>query len=215
MSKTYLDLLKEKDIPALGNDNIWPVVKQQDIIENVEQACQKLLEALVIDTENDHNTRETAKRMAKMFVYETFAGRYTQVPDTTSFPNAKELDDMYMVGPITINSTCSHHLAPIVGKAWIGVLAGENVIGLSKFKRIADWICGRPQIQEEMAVQLADYLEQELSPRGLAVCIKATHMCMSYRGVKDPDSIMTTNVMRGELRTNHNLKQEFLQSVKL
>lgn len=215
MSKELLEVLKQQNVPALGNDNVWPTVKQDAIIENVEKACEQLLEALVIDTESDHNTKETAKRMAKMYVYETFAGRYTPCPDLTSFPNAKNLDDMYMVGPITINSTCSHHLAPIIGQAWIGVLAGENVIGLSKFKRIADWICSRPQIQEEMAVQLADYLEKELSPRGLAVCIKATHMCMSYRGVKDPQSIMTTNVMRGELRSNHNLKQEFMQSVKL
>lgn len=182
--------------------------------QNVELACQSLLDALLIDTRTDHNTRGTAKRMAKMYVTEVMRGRFYPPPEITDFPNVSNLDELYVTGPITVRSMCSHHFVPIVGRAWIGVLPSERVIGLSKFNRITDWIMRRPQIQEEATVQLADFIENAIKPRGLAVVVKATHLCMTWRGVQDDAATMTTSVMRGMLRDSDSLRAEFLSLIK-
>lgn len=108
---------------------------------------------------------------------------------------------------------CSHHLVPIIGKCWIGVIPGEKLLGLSKFSRICDWIMSRPQIQEEATIQLADYIEKVLNPAGLAIVVKATHMCMQWRGVKD-QAAMTTSVLRGVMAKNPTAKQEFLEFIQ-
>lgn len=205
--------------PFAANDNIAHVIQGNyelaALEQEVEDRMQDLLRALVIDTANDHNTRETAKRVAKMYLREVFKGRYLPAPDVTSFPNAKFLDEIYTCGPITVRSACSHHLVPIVGKCWIGVIPGERVIGLSKFNRIVEWVASRPQIQEELSVQIADYIENEIEPLGLAVVIKATHMCMTWRGVREPqESTMTNSVMRGYFRDNDSAKAEFMQLIK-
>jgi hypothetical protein len=111
---------------------------------------QEVLRALVIDTESDHNTNDTAKRVAKMFLNEVFHGRYVKMPPVTEFPNAERLNELMIVGPVKVRSACSHHLCPILGRVWIGVLPNEhsNLIGLSKYARICEWIMSRPQIQE-------------------------------------------------------------------
>jgi len=181
-----------------------------EICEDVEYAMNNLLETLRIDTENDHNTKDTAKRVAKMFVHEVFKGRYYPMPKVTSFPNVKKYDQLYLSGPITIRSTCAHHFQNIVGKCWIGIYPGETVIGLSKFNRIVDWIASRPQIQEEMTVQIADLIERETKALGVAVIVKAEHFCMTHRGVREHDSDMTTSVMRGVFLQNKDIKNEFL-----
>src|SRR6185437_12522254 len=157
-----------------ANDNIAAFIEDSEIDElrdEVERHMQQVLRALVIDTEGDHNTQETARRIAKMFLTEVFRGRYLPMPAVTEFPNAERLNELMIVGPITVRSACSHHLVPILGKLWIGVLPSEksNLIGLSKFSRIADWIMSRPQIQEEAVMQLADLLEARLQPDGLAL----------------------------------------------
>ena len=119
--------------------------------------------SLVIDTESDHNTRGTARRIARMYLSEVFRGRYGAKPDVTEFPNIERLNELIIVGPITVRSACSHHLCPILGKLWIGVLPNENtnLIGLSKYVRLTDWVMSRPQIQEEAVVRLADLLQAD------------------------------------------------------
>ena len=180
---------------------------------NVEAACQALLDALLIDTENDHNTRETAKRMAKMYVREVFAGRFSPKPVITEFPNASSLDEVYTLGPITVRSACSHHFVPITGKLWIGILPSDKVIGISKFVRLARWIMARPHIQEEAIVMLADEIEKSISPLGLGLIMDAQHHCMTWRGVKETETIMTSSIMRGQFRENAPLRAEFMQLV--
>ena len=182
-------------------------------MNEVEEKLQTVLESLVIDTENDHNTRETAHRVAKMFVHETFGGRYQPMPRMTAFPNTTSYDQLYVTGPITIRSTCAHHLAAISGKCYIGVFPGKQVIGLSKFNRIADWVASRPTIQEEMTVQIADIVEKVTEAEGVAVLIQAEHGCMTTRGVREHESAMTTSVMRGKLREEFSLKQEFFNII--
>ena len=201
------------------NDNISDIVTEKGIAKierKVEKRFQKVLDALLIDTENDHNTQETAKRVAKMLVREVFAGRYEPKPRVTSFPNANQYDQLYISGPIKIRATCAHHFQPIVGNAWVGIYPGKNVIGLSKFNRLVDWIASRPQIQEEMTVQVADIIEKETKAEGVAVVIKAEHMCLTHRGVKEHESDMTTSVMRGIFQDENarHLKSEFLQLLK-
>jgi len=198
-----------------ANDNIADFIEQdelRDLEDEVTAQMQGLLETLVIDTRSDHNTRGTARRVARMFLHEVFRGRYHPMPPVTEFPNAERLNELMIIGPITVRSACSHHLVPILGKLWIGVLPSEqsNLFGLSKYSRIADWIMSRPQIQEEAVMQLADLLETRLRPDGLAIVLEADHYCTQWRGVKD-ETHMTNSVMRGQFLLNPELRKEFLQ----
>jgi GTP cyclohydrolase I len=139
------------------------------------------------------------------------------VPPVTEFPNAEQLNELMIVGPITVRSACSHHFCPILGKLWIGVMPNEhsNLIGLSKYARLAEWIMGRPQIQEEAITQMADLLMRKMSPDGLAVVMAADHFCMHWRGVKDDQTKMVNSVMRGSFLKDHTLRREFLSLLKL
>ncbi|MBL8520591.1 MAG: GTP cyclohydrolase I [Betaproteobacteria bacterium] len=198
-----------------ANDNIADFLKDGELDElqsEVEGRIKELLNSLVIDTTGDHNTQETARRVAKMFVTEVFKGRYLPIPPLTEFPNVEKLNELLIVGPITARSACSHHLCPIIGKVWIGIMPNEssNLIGLSKYSRICDWVMSRPQIQEEAAVQLANVIEERVKPDGIAIVIEADHFCMHWRGVKDADSRMTNSVMRGSFLKDSNLRREFL-----
>ena len=198
-----------------ANDNIAEHVLPGELTEikaEVQANLQKVLEALVIDTASDHNTRETAKRVAKMFVEEVFRGRYVAMPVVTEFPNFSRLNELMIVGPITVRSACSHHLCPILGRVWIGILPNEhsNLIGLSKYARVCDWVMSRPQIQEEAVVMLADALQERVKPDGLAIVMEADHFCMHWRGVKDNDTAMTNSMMRGAFLKDPNLRREFL-----
>lgn len=200
----------------LCNQNISEYIHEGELellTQEVTTAYQSVLESLVIDTQRDHNTRDTASRVARMMIQEIFAGRYEPHPKVTSFPNVTAYDQLYVVGPITIRSTCAHHFQNIIGRGYVGVFPGENVIGLSKFNRIVDWICSRPTIQEEMTVQIADAIETETLAAGVAVLIQAEHHCMIARGVKEHESAMTTSVMRGVFKTETSLKQEFMSIV--
>ncbi|KJS67254.1 MAG: GTP cyclohydrolase [Comamonadaceae bacterium BICA1-1] len=198
-----------------ANDNIADFVQPGELealLDEVTGKMQGVLDSLVIDTEHDHNTDRTARRVAKMYLKEVFAGRYVNAPAITEFPNAEHLNELMIVGPITVRSACSHHLCPVIGQIWIGVLPNEhtNVIGLSKYARLAEWVMGRPQIQEEAVVQLADLIQQKTQPDGLALVMEASHYCMSWRGVKDMDSRMINSVMRGVFLKNSDLRREFL-----
>ena len=198
-----------------ANDNIAGFIEDGELDElqaEVAAKMQGVLESLVIDTESDHNTGDTARRVAKMFVHEVFRGRYVPMPAVTEFPNAERLNELMIVGPVTVRSACSHHLCPILGKVWIGVLPNEhsNLIGLSKYSRICDWIMSRPQIQEEAVTMLANELQERVKPDGLAIVMEADHFCMQWRGVKDNDSMMINSVMRGAFLKDANLRREFL-----
>ena len=198
-----------------ANDNIAGYIHKGEIEElkaEVEAKMHEVLRALVIDTDSDHNTQDTARRVAKMFLTEVFKGRYTAMPSVTEFPNAERLNELMIVGPVKVRSACSHHLCPILGRIWIGVLPNEhsNLIGLSKYARICDWIMSRPQIQEEAVTMLADELSERVKPDGLAIVMEADHFCMHWRGVKDDESMMTNSVMRGAFLKDANLRREFL-----
>ncbi len=202
-----------------ANDNISAFVEDGELDElqaEVQIKMQEVLRALVIDTDSDHNTQETAKRVAKMFVREVFKGRYVPMPSVTEFPNVTRLNELMIVGPITVRSACSHHLCPIMGRVWIGLLPNEhsNLIGLSKYARICDWIMSRPQIQEEAVTMLANELQERVQPDGLAIVMEADHFCMHWRGVKDTETKMINSVMRGAFLKNSNLRREFLSLIK-
>jgi len=201
-----------------SNDNIADYIQPGELealLDEVEVKMKGVLESLVIDTVNDHNTGDTARRVAKMYLNEVFKGRYVKAPAITEFPNAEHLNELMIVGPITVRSACSHHFCPVIGKIWIGVLPNErtNVIGLSKYARLAEWVMGRPQIQEEAVVQLADLIQEKTQPDGLAIVMEASHFCMSWRGVKDMDSKMINSVMRGAFLKDPNLRREFLSLI--
>lgn len=201
-----------------ANDNIAEFIEPgelEKLLDEVQEKMQGVLDSMVIDTVRDHNTRATARRVAKMYVNEVFRGRYVHQPAITEFPNAEHLNELMIVGPITVRSACSHHLCPVIGKIWIGVLPNKNtnVIGLSKYARLVDWIMGRPQIQEEAIIQLADLIMDKTRPDGLAVVMEASHFCMSWRGVREMDSKMLNSVMRGAFLTNSELRREFLSLI--
>ncbi len=198
-----------------ANDNICAFIEAGELDSlqrEVEGKMLGVLRALVIDTESDHNTQETARRVAKMYVREVFGGRYVPQPPVTEFPNVAGLNELMIVGPVTVRSACSHHLCPILGRIWVGVMPNESsaLIGLSKYARLVEWVMNRPQIQEEAITQLAELLQEKMQPDGLAIVMEADHFCMQWRGVKDMDSKMTNSVMRGSFLKDPNLRREFL-----
>ena len=194
-----------------SNDNISKFVhdgEMEALQQEVEVAFRDVLDALVIDTEHDHNTHDTAKRVAKMYIREIFAGRFNSRPTITSFPNMG-YKSLYTSGPISIRSTCAHHFQNIVGNAWIGIIPEEEVIGLSKFNRLVHHIAERPQIQEEMTTDIANELVRFAKTPNVAVVVKAEHHCMTHRGVKEHESDMTTAIMLGAFNEDPALKKEF------
>src|SRR6187402_2005920 len=203
-----------------ANDNISEFIQPGELEELTKEVAAKMsgvLESLVIDVEHDHNTVVTARRVAKMYVNEVFRGRFVPMPTVTELPNASHLNELMIMGPITVRSACSHHLCPIMGRLWIGVMPNKqsNLIGLSKYSRLVEWIMTRPQIQEEAVIQLADILVARVNPDGLAVVMEADHFCMHWRGVKDNASKMTNSVMRGVFLKDGALRREFLSLINL
>jgi GTP cyclohydrolase IA len=202
-----------------ANDNIADFIKpgELDVLrKEVESKMLGVLQSLVIDTDSDHNTQDTAKRVAKMYITEVFSGRYMPMPSVTEFPNAEHLSELMIIGPIVVRSACSHHFCPIIGKVWIGVMPNEhsNLIGLSKYARLCEWMMSRPQIQEEGVSQLASLFQDLVNPDGLAIVMKADHFCMHWRGVKDSESKMINSVMRGSFLKNPDLRREFLSLIQ-
>ena len=203
-----------------ANDNIAAFLEPGDLdalLDEVEGKMKGVLESLVIDTESDHNTQDTARRVARMYLTEVFRGRYVAAPQVTEFPNAERLNELMIVGPITVRSACSHHFCPIMGRLWIGLMPNEhsNLIGLSKYSRLAEWVMSRPQIQEEAITQMAELLMRKVSPDGLAVVMEADHFCMHWRGVKDAETKMINSVMRGSFLKDATLRREFLSLINM
>jgi GTP cyclohydrolase I len=200
-----------------ANDNVILTEEERnDMLAGVKDACQTLLERLGIHTANDHNTRETAYRMAKMYVNEIFSGRYTAMPNPKDFDNVQDVNQIYTVGPMRVRSTCSHHFAPIIGQAWVGIITSSTgrLLGLSKFSRLADWIFSRPQIQEEATQQYANLLERLLSPKALGVVVRADHLCTQWRGIRDPGVKMVTSVVHGTFEQDSTARAEFFNLIK-
>jgi GTP cyclohydrolase I len=216
MSEKHLSQVIRERIQASGqrfhcNDNIADFIQEGEIdllVDEVADRFQGVLTSLVIDTDNDHNTKDTARRVAKMFVKETFGGRYRVAPKVTAFPNLG-YKSLYTAGPISIRSTCAHHFQNIVGRCWVGIVPEGEVIGLSKFNRLVHHICERPQIQEEMTTQIADALKEYAKTDHIAVVVKAEHHCMTQRGVREHESDMTTAIMLGAFNADPALKKEF------
>ena len=220
VSKRIRARLQRKQQRFHANDNIAAFIEPGELDELTKEVADKMaavLESMVIDVEHDHNTQETARRVAKMYVNEVFRGRFVPMPNVTEFPNASHLNELMIMGPITVRSACSHHLCPIMGRLWIGVMPNQDsaLIGLSKYSRLAEWIMTRPQIQEEAVIQLANILEQKVEPDGVAVVMEADHFCMHWRGVKDNASKMTNSVMRGVFLKDGALRREFLSLINL
>jgi GTP cyclohydrolase I len=201
-----------------ANDNIADFIEPgelEQLLDEVQAKMAGVLESLVIDTQSDHNTQDTARRVARMYLHEVFKGRYVPQPAVTEFPNVERLNELMIVGPVTVRSACSHHLCPIIGRLWIGIMPNEhsNLIGLSKYARLAEWVMSRPQIQEEAVTQVAELLQSKMQPDGLAVVMEADHFCMQWRGVRDMDSKMINSVMRGSFLKDASLRREFLSLV--
>lgn len=183
------------------------------LIGAAARKLEELFDILHIDHRNDHNTRDTPRRVAKMLVEETLRGRYEAPPRITDFDNAQGFDQLIVTGPIDLRSTCAHHLMPIYGQAFVGVLpsAEGKIIGLSKYDRIVDYFAARLQIQEELVKQIGQYIVDATAPRGLAVRISAVHMCKTHRGVRASHrSRMVNTAYFGELATDQSLKDRFL-----
>jgi GTP cyclohydrolase IA len=215
VSRRIRDRLRRNNMRFHANDNISAAIEpgEMEALQNeVADKMRAVLESLVIDVEKDHNTQDTARRVAKMYVNEVFRGRFVPAPPVTEFPNASSLNELMIVGPITVRSACSHHFCPIMGRIWIGVMPNQhsNLIGLSKYSRLAEWIMARPQIQEEAISQLAEVLMDMVKPDGLAIVMEADHFCMHWRGVKDTGAKMINSVMRGSFLKNAALRREFL-----
>ncbi|MCX7929213.1 MAG: GTP cyclohydrolase I [Chlorobi bacterium] len=184
-----------------------------EMVAKLQAKFGEIMDILRIDRAGDPNSRETPRRLARMWVRELFIGRYTPPPAVTIFPNRKRVNELIVSTGIKVMSVCSHHWQPISGTCTIGYMPGDYIIGLSKLTRIVEWFSRRGQIQEEMGEQIADYLEQLLKPRALGVIIQAKHYCMIARGVEadHEQSDMITSVLRGQLQSDANLRTEFLR----
>ena len=219
VSEKIRERLRQANQRFHANDNIAAYIQEGEmaaLLAEVEQKMKGVLDSLVIDTDSDHNTAGTAERVARMYLQEVFRGRYVAQPSVTEFPNIERLNELMIIGPVTVRSACSHHLCPIIGRIWVGVMPNQesNLIGLSKYARLVGWIMTRPQIQEEAVTQVADLLQEKLNPDGLAVVMEADHYCMQWRGVKDMESKMVNSVMRGAFLSNASLRREFLALMK-
>jgi GTP cyclohydrolase I len=202
-----------------AGDNISDYVRDTDIpflIDEATEAFELVLDRLLIDRQTDPNSKDTARRLAKMYYNEIMAGRYDPAPDCTAFPNNS--DDRYegmLVVRSEIRSICSHHHQPVVGVAYIGVLAAEKLIGLSKYTRIAQWCSRRGTLQEELCNDIAREIMRATDSRDVAVHIGAEHGCCTNRGIMATSSLTQTTVLHGVFKTDSGVKKEFMDNVKL
>ena len=221
MSKTkeIIQRLKDKNIRYWANDNISEVLEEGDkqaIIEEAIPAFENVLQKLLIDTETDPNSMDTARRMAKMYINEIMSGRYDKMPNPSAFPNYIEggYEGMLVVRS-ELTSLCSHHHQTVKGVAYIGIIAGPKLLGLSKYTRIAQWCAKRGTLQEELNVMIADAIQRETGSEHVGVYVQATHGCCENRGIKAHSSLTQTTVLRGAFKNDPATKKEFIDNVKL
>jgi GTP cyclohydrolase I len=211
--------LKDAGIRYWAGDNISQVLDAGDkeaLIDNAAVAFEGVLDALLIDRENDPNSKGTAKRLAKMYFNEIMAGRYDVMPSATAFPN--DSDDRYegmLVVRSELKSMCSHHHQPVAGIAYIGIIAADKLIGLSKYTRIAQWCARRGTLQEELANDVAREIQKATGAEHLGVYIQATHGCCENRGIMAHSSLTQTTVLRGSFKDDAGTKKEFFDNIKL
>ena len=211
--------LEEANIRHWAGDNISEVLHEGDkeaLIEDATVAFEGVLDALLIDRFNDPNSKGTAKRLAKMYYNEIMAGRYDAAPSATAFPN--DSDDRYdgmLVVRSELKSMCSHHHQPVSGTAYIGLIAADKLIGLSKYTRIAQWCARRGTLQEELANDIAREIESATGAANLGVYIQATHGCCENRGIMATSSLTQTTVLKGSFKDDSGTKKEFFDNIKL
>jgi GTP cyclohydrolase I len=198
-------------IPSNGN-KVINNVSRSNMIRMVSEKFKEILDIMSFDLE-DQQIKDTPNRWAKMMINELLSGCYTEEPKMTVFKNTKKYDEIIFLGPIQIKSLCSHHVVPFRGKAYLAYIPGDYVCGISKLSRIVNWFMRRPQIQEELTKQIADYMEDKLKPKGCAVYIEAQHECMIIRGVEESDSWMKTSDMRGGFKKKSSTRKEFFDMV--
>lgn len=216
ISKEIIARLKDKGMRFYAADNISEVLEPGDkekLIDELQGKFHEVLKSLVIDTENDPNSIDTGRRMAKMYVNEIMGGRYRTMPDPNSFPNYIEngYEGMLVVRS-ELKSLCSHHHQPVTGIAYIGIIAGDKLLGLSKYTRIAQWCATRGTLQEELNVMIADEIQRQCETEHVGVYIQATHGCCENRGIKAHSSLTQTTVLRGGFK-NADLKKEFFDNI--
>ena len=218
-SKQIKARLQDANIRHWAGDNISEVLQDGDteaLIEEATVAFESVLDALVIDRQNDPNSMGTGKRLAKMYINELMAGRYEPIPVATAFPNdsASRYEGMLVVRS-ELTSMCSHHHQIVKGIAYIGIIASDKLIGLSKYTRIAQWCAMRGTLQEELANDIVREIQKATGAEHLGVYVKATHGCVENRGVKAHSSLTQTTVLKGAFKDDPGTKKEFMDNIKL
>ena len=217
------DLIKERledaGIRYWANDNISAVLEEGDkekLIEEAIPAFENVLQKLLIDTKTDPNSQDTARRMAKMYINEIMSGRYDPMPNPSAFPNYIEngYEGMLVVRS-ELTSLCSHHHQTVKGVAYIGIIAGPKLLGLSKYTRIAQWCAMRGTLQEELNVMIANEIQKVTGSENIGVYIQATHGCCENRGIKAHSSLSQTTVLRGIFKNDPGTKKEFFDNIQL
>ena len=219
VSETIRNNLKNNNKRFWAGDNISEYITEENkeaLIDEATLAFEGVLDTLLIDRENDPNSKGTARRLAKMYYNEIMAGRYDPAPDATAFPNDSE--DRYegmLVVRSELRSMCSHHHQPVAGVAYIGIIAAQKLIGLSKYTRIAQWCARRGTLQEELANDIAREIMKATGSDNVAVYIQATHGCCENRGIMAHSSLTQTTVLKGAFKEDGNTKKEFFDNIKL
>jgi|TARA_A100001011_G_scaffold361142_1_gene409021 GTP cyclohydrolase I len=211
--------LEEADQRYWAGDNISDYIQPGEkdmLIEELTEKFEDVLKGLVIDIKNDPNSMETGRRLAKMYINELMSGRYDPKPNATAFPN--DSTTAYK-GLLTVRSEivsmCSHHHQPVKGVAYIGIIAGDSLIGLSKYTRIAQWCALRGTLQEELAMDIAREITKATNSENVGVYIQATHGCVEHRGIKAHSSLTQTTVLEGAFKNDPATKKEFMDNIKL
>ena len=219
ISELIKERLEDAGIRYWANDNISSVLEEGDkekLIEEAIPAFENVLQKLLIDTKTDPNSQDTARRMAKMYINEIMSGRYDPMPNPSAFPNYIEngYEGMLVVRS-ELTSLCSHHHQTVKGVAYIGIIAGPKLLGLSKYSRIAQWVARRGTLQEELNVMIANKIQEITGTEHVGVYVQATHGCCENRGIMAHSSLTQTTVLRGAFKDEPDVRKEFIDNVKL
>lgn len=219
ISEVITERLKKDNARFWAGDNISKYLSNDEsklLIDELTEKFEGVLDSLIIDRHTDPNSKGTARRLAKMYVREIMAGRYDPAPEATAFPNdSEDRYDGMLVVRAELKSMCSHHHQPVSGVAYIGIIAAHELIGLSKYSRIAQWCAARGTLQEELCMDIAREIMKETSSENVAVYIQATHGCCENRGIRAHSSLTQTTVLRGSFKTDPDTKKEFFDNINL